>query len=135
MQELEAIQSMHPDEYHHVNVLRTRFERQVQQEIIEPTEEENAKTQHQRIDELLQRKAQIIARKIDSDTAARGAINEMQMINVTLVHLKGKFFHIIMFFSFSCRRRTQSSTRTRMAANLCHAQPLTYVHGKDQRVK
>jgi hypothetical protein len=78
---------MHPDEYQRVEVLRTKLERQVQQ----TTEESgNVEAQKHRIDELLQRKAQIIARKIDSDTAARGAINEMQMINVALVHLNSK---------------------------------------------
>lgn len=80
---------MHPDEYHSVEVLRTRFERQVQQTTEPADQEESTEAQRRRIDELLQRKAQIIARKIDSDTAARGAINEMQMINVTLVHLNG----------------------------------------------
>lgn len=86
--ELQTIKSMHPDEYQKVEVLRTKFERQVQQ----TTEHEvpNVEAQKHRIDELLQRKAQIIARKIDSDTAARGAINEMQMINVALVHLNGR---------------------------------------------
>jgi hypothetical protein len=57
----------------------------------EPLETEtDPESQAKRFDELLQRKAQIIARRIDSDTAARGAINEMQMINVTLVHLNGR---------------------------------------------
>jgi hypothetical protein len=79
--------------------LRTRFEKQVH-ESREPLDTEaDPESQAKRIDELLQRKAQIIARRIDSDTAARGAINEMQMINVTLVHLNGTHKH--PYFDFN----------------------------------
>lgn len=72
-------------------------------EVVEPTRD--AETNAKNIDELLQRKAQIIARKIDSDTAAKGAIGEIQMINAALVHLGGTpLFHqiIIVIQIFSC---------------------------------
>jgi hypothetical protein len=95
LEELEAIKSMHPDEYQRVEVLRTRFEKQVQQ-VVEPSESD-PEAQRRHIGELLQRKAQIISRKIDSDTAARGAINEIQMINATLVHLNGKYLFVYKF--------------------------------------
>ena len=82
-----------------VEQLRTRFEdsqrqRQAARDNNATDDDHEPSTDAQlaaaRLDDLLKRKAEILERRIDSETAAHGAINEMQMIGVTLAHLNGE---------------------------------------------
>ncbi|KAI6207377.1 hypothetical protein M3Y96_00002700 [Aphelenchoides besseyi] len=89
LNELDEFVKQGGDMSKRVDLLRARFEEQMHKSNEASSSiNVNPQLQKQRIDELLKRKAEVIRRPIDSDTAARGAINEMQMINVTLVHLK-----------------------------------------------
>lgn len=75
-----------------VENLRNRFEEsQLQHATASDGDHEPVDSQLQaaRLDELFRRKAEILDRHIDSETAARGVIDEMQMVDVTLAHLNG----------------------------------------------
>ncbi|CAD5207567.1 unnamed protein product [Bursaphelenchus okinawaensis] len=86
--QLKNIKNVNETAANRINALKARFETTkttVETEYGVTVDDTLVK---QRIDELLQRKQEIIERKIDSETGARGAINEMQIINVTLAQLK-----------------------------------------------
>uniref|UniRef100_A0A1I7S8L5 Calponin-homology (CH) domain-containing protein n=1 Tax=Bursaphelenchus xylophilus TaxID=6326 RepID=A0A1I7S8L5_BURXY len=87
LDQLKNIKNVNETAAQRINALKARFETTTTTVETEFGLETDDSLMRQRIDELLQRKREIIDRKIDSETAARGAINEMQIINVTLAQL------------------------------------------------